>query len=520
MKVVVAHRLGTALAAALSLGLASCTSERPSTVIGPVMPSVSAGSTHIQNDIRYSNTGRKPSTGRSGSAAITAEALINLDGTVSLVVIGARAADPATPAGNISKLQVRVFTASGRALLTLNFNQLSANPATVGLPALPGGALIQVTAHVSGIDGRRVDVVTLTGITPSLRPDLVARDLQAPQRVIAGMPAVVSATVAEVGGQHGATADCVLYVDGQPADRASGIWVDAGDVVSCAFAPTLGGSGTHALRIALEHVQPGDLNPANNAADGSVEVLAASSTPPDNFTFSARVLDGVMAYADTFYTRWTDPAGLVTYEQASGFHANGRTQSILVSGSIGVKLPLPLASVEVAQQSGSRLLQSARWQNVGQPAPGVACASQSAAGGYVFYFCTYDAGFTTIGYALNAGSVTYESVDYSKVWNGAAYDVNTYVSNYTDTPATPLTIGSTFAFSILLTAGGTTYGFGGAVPLAAAATTDDVPYACANGTFDIYALYTCAGTTSTFSGITGSVTGSGFASQPAARLTP
>ena len=98
--------------------------------------------------------------------------------------------------------------------------------------------------------------------------------------------------------------------------------------------------------------------------------------------------------------------------------------------------------------------------------------------------------------------------------------MNTYVTNYTATPVTPLALGADLGFSMVVTSGGVTYSFSGTTPLVQTTTHDDVPFSCAPGTFDIYTLYTCAGTTSTFTGITGSVSGSGFASQPAARLTP
>src|SRR5262249_3409393 len=109
------------------------------------------------------------------------------------------------------------------------------------------GSRIQVQANVRGIDGRRTDVVTLTE-TVKLGPALHV-DLSIPGGAVVGTPVVITATVTETNGQVGTRTDCVLYVDGQPVDRADDIWVDAGDAVSCAFSYTFPRAGTYQVEV-------------------------------------------------------------------------------------------------------------------------------------------------------------------------------------------------------------------------------------------------------------------------------
>jgi hypothetical protein len=56
-------------------------------------------------------------------------------------------------------------------------------------------------------------------------------------------------------------------------DRAEGIWVDAGDSVSCAFTHTFAG-GTHQARVDVGDVNPGDWDPANNSAVTSIAIVS------------------------------------------------------------------------------------------------------------------------------------------------------------------------------------------------------------------------------------------------------
>src|SRR5205085_343557 len=102
------------------------------------------------------------------------------------------------------------------------------------------------------------------------------------------VPVTLLATVGEGNGDVGARTDCVLYVDGVEADRARGIWVDAGDQVSCAFLHTFTSEGDHALRVAAEGVNPADFDLSNNAAVGTIHIGAQRDR---RFSYYASVED-------------------------------------------------------------------------------------------------------------------------------------------------------------------------------------------------------------------------------------
>ena len=91
--------------------------------------------------------------------------------------------------------------------------------------------------------------------------------------------------MAELSGSHGATGDCVLYVDRVIVDRAPGIFVDAGDVVSCAFTYTFPTPGRHTVQVRLANVTPADANTANNQRDA----IGGCSGPSG----CSRVLSGI-----------------------------------------------------------------------------------------------------------------------------------------------------------------------------------------------------------------------------------
>jgi hypothetical protein len=85
------------------------------------------------------------------------------------------------------------------------------------------------------------------------------------------------AVLSELNGNVGARTDCVLYVNDVEADRASGIWVDSADTVSCAFSPTLTTLGNNRLQVRAVGVDPGDWDTENNVFEKNV--LVSTLTP-------------------------------------------------------------------------------------------------------------------------------------------------------------------------------------------------------------------------------------------------
>ncbi len=479
----------------------------------------SRGPWRFNND-KYSDRGHRPATGRSGDAAIQAEVLVGAGGLTILRVESFRAGDLTSPAGDIERVQVRAFSPRGK-ILFVRVERVPGDGSVylAAFPDLPQGVTFQVTAHVRGLDGRRTDVVTVGGIGVLKAPDLALTSIGLPSAVYTGTPTIITAVVEELNGDRGAQADCELEVNGRVADRARGIWIDAGDAVTCAFTVTFARTGLHELRVSLKRVRPHDAGRGNNGRSVTVDVQAPSSiagAPP--VTWGANVRWGTTASRDTFEVTLTAPDGSVFFQGANASRADGTVQEALLSAQIGTALPFPLTRLEVAQASGGVLLHGAAWDDVGPDAGGsvgVDCVARGAGTGTEFYLCANQLGFSSLTYRRAAGSVTYQSSEYSRVWNGATYDVDTYVTNVTDPlGAAVVPFGSTYTFDVRITTAGLTYGFGAVVPLGPVSEATGEPLSCSSFSLPldgvVYGGRTCMASSTSFTGIAGSANGAGF----------
>jgi hypothetical protein len=208
-----------------------------------------------KNSVKYSDAGAKPVTGRSGSASLEARALLSADGSVQIDASTGNLDAVAAP-GEIRKIQTKVLSPSGKATLTQNFNGNGTGRWSTTLAKVGAGSQIQLQANIGGIDGRRTDVVTLTVPVKRL-PDVAVDGVAAPSRAMAGMPMNIVATVSERNGDVGARASCMLSIDGQLNDQARGIWIAAGQSVSCAFQTQVATVGSHVRHRRVAHrLQP------------------------------------------------------------------------------------------------------------------------------------------------------------------------------------------------------------------------------------------------------------------------
>ena len=232
----------------------------------------------VSNNVRYRESGMDPATGRSGTASLTARALLGADGVAAIEMTTGSLDSSAAPPGNISKAQIKPLDQVGEAMYTQNYSGLTGGGYfSVTMGGLHHGQQVQVQTNITGIDPKRTGVVTVVE-TVKWRPDLALSNLGHPSTGYASTPLLVSAVVSEEKSDAGATADCVLYVDGSEVDRASGIWVDAGGVVSCSFQHIFADIGTHALEARLENIVPGDYDATNNSVSGSIEIVEPART--------------------------------------------------------------------------------------------------------------------------------------------------------------------------------------------------------------------------------------------------
>ena len=507
--------------------VAGCAPESTSISGGALASALRSDTRWRFNSQKYRDTGSHPATGRSGSAALQAEALVDASGAVNLVVTSYRAVDLlGDPAGTLEKVQVKIFDAAGRLLSTRNVNGLNAGSTWRSLlPGMPAGGTVQVQANVKGIDPRRNDVVTVSSIRAVAAPDLAVTSLVIPGSALTGAPTVLGATVAEVAGQHGARGDCVLYIDGVAVDQSRNIWVDAGDVVSCAFTHVFTTGGSHLVRIAVENVLPVDADLSNNAASGTLRLAVPVAGGPSS-TIDGYVTSGTFTSADTFETKWTAPDGSVFLEQRNGSRTTGTQFAFNATGVISTALTFPLTRIEIAENGDGRLLMSLRLDDVAASSvsPGASCASRDQGDGTALYLCAYDQGFTVVTFAHNAGTVTYQSTEYSNFWNGSAYDQNTYVVNDVVTTGVFADVRATFALNLQVTDGATLYVLNAAGPMGASSVSDISPRQCVTQPIVIapvtYSAATCFASTYLFNGFVGTLSGAGMSAQPAGAPLP
>ncbi len=508
-----------------ALCIAAACTEAPTSGVPSVAPSFArrgARGLHRASE-RYHDRGAHAWTGRSGSAAIDVEALRDDDGGVDVTVNSHRATDPSAVAGAMSKVQVKALTSAGRLLFTRNYNSaLIGGTFHASYDGMPAGSRFEVQANVYGIDGRRTDVVTVNAHA-ARRPDLAVTAIAAPATAIVNTPVIISATIAELNGDHGARADCGLFVNGALVDRANGIWVDAGDVVSCVFTTTFTTTGDKQVEVRISHAAPADANPANNAAGTRIAVVIPNpSDPGPAFNYFADIRDVVFEHADTFATTWTFPSGAIFLDQSSAMDSSGTEQSALFNGAISTRLTFPITRIDLAQTSGGQLLHTAHYDNV-QPdstsSSGADCAARSEEGtGVSFFICAQSLGFTTLTYLRSAGTVTFQSTGFSKVWNGTSFDETTWTDNGTGSFGALLPWGGTFSFNVTVTDGTTLYSAAVTVPLVSTTTSDVEPKTCAAGTAsvppDVLTTSTCFSSLFTETGRFGTVSGTGTTVMP------
>ena len=158
--------------------------------------------------------------------------------------------------GSLAKIQLKAYDGNGDLLYTNNVSGISAPAVVVPLASFDRGQALDIQANIRNVDNTRTDVVSVTAVG-KLRPDLAVLHVDAPSNAPLGMPVHITATIVELNHDTGARATCVLSVDDRPVDRAEGIWVDAGDTVSCAFARAFTSGGLHQFQVDVTDVNPG-----------------------------------------------------------------------------------------------------------------------------------------------------------------------------------------------------------------------------------------------------------------------
>jgi hypothetical protein len=189
-------------------------------------------------------------------------------------------------------------------------------------------------------------------------------------------------------------------------DRASGIWVDSGSLVTCHFSYAFAAAGAHRVAVEVTNVAPRDYSLANNRAE--IDVNAAPA-----FTFSGSVVDSTYNGEDVEDV--VDASGAIMYHRDDTWR--GANQSASVTGSWPSAIAFPLAAVSASAASGGAtwpLITLSGVEADPSDGTGATCASRSDDSGYNWLgICTTNDGAspaTQISVSAFAGEVTYHSL--------------------------------------------------------------------------------------------------------------
>jgi hypothetical protein len=318
------HLAAAVTSCALVFGCSESIPTGPS--LRPITPSVkrttsTQRATLFKNSIKYRDTGLKPASGRSGNASLIAEALLGRDGSTALRVTAGVIDEP--PNGTLTMVQIKQFDPNGLLQRTTNTRAVSGSEEEFTLSGRVRGSNLQIQASITGVDGNRTDVVTVTE-TVKLRPDIVAFRVDAFPEVVQNAQAVIYGRFRERNGDVGAYATCILEVDGQVVDQVPTLWFNAGGEIGCGFSHRFAETGTKTITVRATNVSPGDWDLSNNALSSSIVVKAPQ--PPDvanDFTWTASV-DGSRDVRSFYRTAgwWEDIDGFRSdwerYEQRDG----------------------------------------------------------------------------------------------------------------------------------------------------------------------------------------------------------
>lgn len=441
------------------------------------------------NRERYRDRGRGHGHGHVNNVNVEGIALLGAD-RVTRLTLSTGTIDPlAAGDGSITKVQVKAYTPDGTKLSVNNFNHLTpAGIQTLPLNGLAVGSLLYIRAHVRGArvhdtncncknrdrdgdrddrssskgrdrdrdgdrdgdrgrdgddnrwdrrsnhddddcdDDPRTDVVTLVD---TVKAAAVLRvDAQLPPTATVGLPVVITGVVSEINGDVGTRANCELWVNGRLVDSAAGIWVDAGDAVSCAFSYTFPTTGPQNVEVRVRSDGSGSNSQGVISSGGTLNVGGGFTTG-----YTAQVEDRAVSSTTVYAYTWSKPDG--SHKEYSNTEVNTeRNQTMSVQGTIERAAVFPLTRVNLAMESNGVEWQTEQFDGLASAAAadGRQCVSRDMpAYGATFFLCNGLLGGASWGYERFAGNVTYHSHGYSNTFDGIAgvQDLYSWNDNYT-----------------------------------------------------------------------------------------
>jgi hypothetical protein len=387
---------------------------------------VARGPNFHKNSVKYSDAGTKPVSARSGSASLEARALLSKDGRASVEASTGRL-DGGTAPGQIRRVQMKVLSSSSRKTSTTTFEGSGNGSWSTTIDRVGTGASVQLQATIGGIDGNRTDVVTVT-VPVERRPDVAVNSVTAPARALAGMPMNVVATVSERNGDVGARANCMLSVDGSLIDQANGIWIDAGQTVSCAFQARVNAIGSHKVSVYVTGIAPADWDGSDNSASTTVDVLS----PEAALSYSASFRAEDMQYYSHTKNSSTD-GSFVDEQTASGSNQSRSLSMTSWTTTNTFAFPVHVRSALIADGASVFDYSSDIALQASESTPTEDCGVQIA-GGYYLSVCN-------LRWGTPRSQVMMSSLGGRVTYFGSRFYLVDGESGYIDNPPTDTSVG-------------------------------------------------------------------------------
>jgi hypothetical protein len=488
------------------------------------------GPTRFANSIKYRDKGLKHARGRAGIAAtaasLEARALLGRDGITTLDV-STGVIDGPDGTSVLSKLQLKLFALDGALQTTTSYKGLSSPVFQVALPGRVRGSKLEVKGSIAAIDQNRTDVVTVSE-TVKLRPDLSVDHITAPTQSRVRTPVNISALISENNGDVGARSDCVLAVDGVEVDRAHGIWVDAGRRVSCLFNHVFPTTGTKQLTVSAVSVSPGDYQPSNNSAAGTIEIVL----PTNEFSweggyYASRDWTGT-SFSEGYWTSSTGDRAEWSLNQVIHRYDTWAAHAVARIGPVNGPLTFsfhdeidgtllnqaefdPITDIPVSYQVTyedpvfGTVHEQATCTTGNRAVPAIIEGREVFVSTFHLLVCTYvrtgpsvppDQSFTEVFYHTYAGDVSYYAEHWENYHDGTPENQNGFSFSFngeTNYALGTLVFGSNYKFAMSVSGSDATKMASGTIHLPAPNTaTFSYPYGCQDFSDPVFFIHSCS----------------------------
>jgi hypothetical protein len=183
----------------------------------------------------------------------------------------------------LKKIQVKIFALDGTLLSTKNLDDVAATDGATDLRLGKVAREQRVTTDVLVQNADATRTYALRGATRTLlRPDLTVKTSAAPPVVFAGRTFDVTAHVAELNGDVGATASITL-TNGRLALGTKAVTIGAGGTAAVTFSSiALADPGRNNLTFSLSDADPGETDATNNSRTSRVDAINVANHSDDS----------------------------------------------------------------------------------------------------------------------------------------------------------------------------------------------------------------------------------------------